>query len=506
MSTPGIGELTEDRLLARNTLLNLLGQGLPLVFGLVAIPVLVGAIGAERFGVLAIAWMVIGYFSLFDLGLGRSLTQIVSDRLGQGRPDEVPFLAWTALALMAGLGLTGGGVLWLLTPVLVGGVLNVPPPLVAETEGAFRILALTVPFVVATTGLRGLLAALQRFGYVNAVRIPLGASTYLAPLLVLPFSRSLVPIVAVLAAARVAAWAAYLVLCFRALPSLLRRTGVRPAEIGGLLSFGGWVTVSNVVGPLMVYFDRFLIGALLTMTAVAHYVTPFEVLTRLSVIPAAVAGVFLPAFATTFRAAPERTARLFDRSSRTVLILVFPPLLVLTALAPEGLELWVGADFAREGAPVARWLAAGVFVNALAQIPFGLLQGMGRPDLPARLHLLEAPLYGLLLWILLESFGIVGAAAAWTVRTAVDGALLFGLSGWLLPECRAALLRLGAWSAVCLALLGAVVWPVGGLSGRLLLLVGFLAGFGVAAWRWILEPRQRGDIRRLLARLGPASG
>ena len=45
------------------------------------------------------------------------------------------------------------------------------------------------------------------------------------------------------------------------------------------------MTVSNVVGPIMVYLDRFLIGALLPMAAVTQYVTPYEVVTKLTVIP-----------------------------------------------------------------------------------------------------------------------------------------------------------------------------------------------------------------------------
>jgi O-antigen/teichoic acid export membrane protein len=76
--------LTSGRLLAKNTLWNLLGSGAPLLVAFFAIPKLIAGLGMARFGVLTLAWVVIGYFSLFDLGLGRALTKITSDKLGEG--------------------------------------------------------------------------------------------------------------------------------------------------------------------------------------------------------------------------------------------------------------------------------------------------------------------------------------------------------------------------------------------------------------------------------------
>ena len=92
---------------------------------------------------------------------------------------------------------------------------------------------------------------------------------------------------------------------------------------------------------------------------------------------------------------------------------IFPVVLVIMAFAPEGLRLWLGPDFARNSGPVLRWLAAGVFVNALAQVPFSMVQGVGRPDISAKLQLAELPFYLLALRLLVNVYGIEGAAMAW---------------------------------------------------------------------------------------------
>ena len=77
-----ITHLTSGRLLARNTLWNLAGQILPMVVGIITIPVIIRVMGVDRFGVLSLAWVVVGYFSLFDLGIGRALTKLVAEKLG----------------------------------------------------------------------------------------------------------------------------------------------------------------------------------------------------------------------------------------------------------------------------------------------------------------------------------------------------------------------------------------------------------------------------------------
>src|SRR5581483_8113346 len=90
--------MTGKRLLARNSMLNMVGQVGPLIVAVFAVPALVHALGVDRFGVLTLAWAAIGYFSLFDLGLGRALTQSASAAIGAGRLDELPVLSVTALS------------------------------------------------------------------------------------------------------------------------------------------------------------------------------------------------------------------------------------------------------------------------------------------------------------------------------------------------------------------------------------------------------------------------
>ena len=489
--------LTSGRTLARNTIWNLVGQGAPLLVALFTIPLLIKGLGTARFGVLTLAWAVVGYFSLFDLGLGRALIKLVAEKLGAEQIEDTPRLIWTALALMGMLGIIGTLAAASISPWLVHSILKIPQALQDETLSAFYLLAFSIPIVISATGLRGVLEAHQRFDLTNIVRIPLGIFTFLGPLIVLPFSNNLFPVVAVLVAVRILTCGVFLVLCLRVVPAL--RHNIRPqgAVVRPLISFGSWMTVTNIVGPLMVYLDRFLIGALISVTAVAYYVTPYEVITKLGLIPGTLVGVLFPAFSTTLAQDRDRTARLFGQGINYIFIVLFPLTLIIVTMAHEGMVLWLGVEFADNSAFVLQWLAVGVFINSLARVPSALVQGAGRPDFTAKMHIVELPFYLLILWWLLGVYGIKGAAVAWVVRIGIDTLILFAMARWLLPNTRALI-----WNHLLRVIIAVSIFIVAGYTVGLFIkgmfLIGVLIVFIVVTWLWLLATEERRLLKRFL--------
>jgi O-antigen/teichoic acid export membrane protein len=407
--------------LIRNTVWNVLGTGLPLILTLVTFPVLIRSIGTERFGVLMIAWVVLGYFGLFDLGLGRATIKFMAEAFEHGRVVEVRALFWTSLMLSVLLGLVGGGVLAALSPPLVGGVLNVAAPLQQEATMALYVMACAVPLVTATTAVRGTLEAQHRFGLLNVLQAPVSALTQASPLLALPFSKSLAWLVGAIVLSRLLGTAVFLVAALRLIESPFKKPFFLHERLRKLFSYGGWLTVTNVVGPLMVYADRFVIGALSSMTAVTYYATPYEAVTRLWLLPHSLTRTMFPIFSA--GVASQRT-RIYASTTKNLALILTPVVATIVALAPELLYLWVGENFARNSALVLQILAVGVLINSLAMIPFTLVQGVGRPDITAKFHLLELPFYLVLLLLGVRYWGIAGAAVAWTVRVGADGILL----------------------------------------------------------------------------------
>jgi O-antigen/teichoic acid export membrane protein len=482
--------LTSGKRLARNTLWNLMGNVAPLLVALFCIPPLIKALGTSRFGILTLIWALIGYAAIFDFGLGRALTQLTAAKLGTNQQKDIPALVWTSQLMMLALGFCGSLVLLLLSGWLARRVLHVPAALQGETTLSLYLLALSIPIVISTAGLRGLLEAHQQFAITGALRMPVAAFNFAAPLLVLPFSHSLVPVVATLAGGRLITWFAYLFFCARVVPELRHGVAWRRRAARPLLHFGGWMTVSNLVGPFMVTLDRFMIAALVSVSAVAYYATPFDVITKLWLVPMALLGVMFPAFTMTFMQDPARTTLLYERSLKLLLLCLFPVVLFVIVLGNESLRFWLGTDFAEHSTRVLQWLAAGVFINCLAQVPFALVQGIGRPDLTAKLHLLELPGYLVALGYMSRKYGINGAAIAWTVRVTVDALILFLLSTQFLPRGFRPSLR------VTIALVASLVVftlasLVQGLLFKGVFLLLTLAVFLPLTWLVVFSPEER---------------
>jgi O-antigen/teichoic acid export membrane protein len=408
--------------------------------------------------------------------------------LGEGK--VVPSLVWTSLILMSLLGLVATIVVWAFADRLVHQVLKIPAPLEGESLYSFYLLAVSIPIVTATVGLRGVLEAAQRFDLINLVRIPLGAFTYLGPLAVLPFSRSLLYIVAVLLVGRVVACVVHLLLCFRLIPALKRGRRVDRHAVRPLLQFGSWITLSNVISPIMVSMDRFAIGAMISVTAVAYYTAPYEAVTKLWLIPAALTGVLFPAFASAWVLDPSRAARLFTQGVKYTLLMIYPAAMVFVALGHEGIGFWLGQDYAQNSTRVLQWLAMGVLFNCLAQIPSALIQAIGRPDITAKFHILELPLYLAGLWWMIHAHGIEGAAIAWTARCLVDGLALFVTAKRLVhvhtvgPRVTASIICAAAFPLVTI-----LVQP--SIHIRLALLGAAAGLFGALAWSWLLGADER---------------
>ena len=488
------------RRLAGYTGWNLFGLCAPMVVALFAIPKLIHGLGEDRFGALSIVWILIGYFTIFDLGLGRAMTKFTAAKLARQEHDELPGIFWTAMGMVLLFGLAGAALVAGLTPKLVHDWLRIPAALQPEAVRSFLVAAAGLPVVVATAGLIGVLEAHQRFRLINIIRVPTGIYTFLGPLCALPFSHSLFVMCGVLMLGRVIECLVYFFFCLREVPTLRTNVSFSRSLLKPLFGFGGWMTISNIAMPILVHVDRFLIGSIVSVAAVTFYATPAEIVVKLLILPRAWVSVLFPSFAAQHATNARGNAELYARGVKYLLMLSFPVVLVMTAFAGDGLTLWLGADFAARSVGVMRWLTAGIFVYSLSYVPFSLLQGVGRPDLSARLHLVEIPLYVCLAAVMIRNCGIEGAAMAWFVRSVLEALFMFGLARRFVPEAAADIAKAFLVAIVALLSLGGTVL-IAPFPLRLGACAAACAIFFALSWRGLLTATERARLRGEAARV-----
>jgi O-antigen/teichoic acid export membrane protein len=427
-------------MLLKHTSYNLLGLGVPLIAAVVSIPMLIAALGAHRFGLLTLIWAVVSYFGLFDMGLGRALTQQLSVVFAQQENERIGPLVATATLLMAVLGVFAGLLMAALAPWGVSLIDGVPDQ--QEAINAVYVMSLGMPAILLTTGFRGILDAKHAFGIANLIRLPMGLFTFLGPLAVVIYGQprldwiALVLIAGRLLACVVHGWYAWQVLPTNHGPFAVQISLIRPLSVAG-----GWLTVSNIISPFMGYVDRFLIGAIVSASAVTYYVTPQELMTKLWIVPGALTSVLFPTFAALMVHRDEQTLVLFKKAVHWLFAALLPLTAGIMLFANEILTLWISSEFASHSAVLLQIFAVGILINCLAFVPFSLIQSSGKPRLTAMIHASELPFFLAILWWLTSAYGVLGAAIAWLMRMVVDSVLMFSFGGPLLGHLPQTLLN-----------------------------------------------------------------
>jgi O-antigen/teichoic acid export membrane protein len=504
------------RLFARNAAFNLTGEAAAFLIGAVCIPYVVRKLGTDAFGILSISWALLGYMSLFDLGLSRATTKFVAEAVSTGNYGKIPALVWTSITFQFVFGVLAGSILVWKAPWLSAAVFRMPPTMTSDATKCFQLLGVATPVILVTNCLKGMLEALQHFDLINYIKTSTNVLMFSSPFFLLPFGAGLTSIILFLTVLRFVAMLAYFKLCFSPFP----RTSLRPSfereVLSRLFRYGGWVTVTNLAGPLLMYADRFALGALLSVAAVAYYTGPADMLNRALVIPASLGSTLFPAFSSLQAAgAMEKVEDIYARSLKYLIVTMGPLLLLITIFARDILRLWLGPVFAANSAAPLQILAVATFFSALSILPYGLLQGAGRPDITAIFHVLELPLHLGIVWILVSRMGIVGAAIAVTIRVLIDTILILWACDRVHLASLQAVHQRGVTMSFCGLVMVTIANAVASFSSMPLRYRVVFAGISVltyliAQWNWSFDFRDReflfSMIRHFRARVaGPTN-
>jgi O-antigen/teichoic acid export membrane protein len=406
---------------ALNIIYNASGSIANVCISLLIIPLYFKSVGPERYGVLSLIWLFVGYLGFFDLGLSRASANALA-REGRISKEERAKIITTVLCINIAIGILCSFLIASLGEFLLRMFFQPPQELEPEISAAIPWIAFLFPFsLVGGIGL-GILEADDRFleanlfqigGTAAGLAIPACCATFISPELavVLPATVSVRVTLVVLQLTWALRYGGRLSFkCFD-------RNRAR-----GLLRYGGWVSVSNIISPLLTSADQIFVGSSVGLSAVAYYAVVMNLVVRSQIFPAALARTLFPLMSRVSAADAGLIAK------HTVILIAYCYGVVCAGgiiIAFPALSFWMGIDFAENAAPIAEILLIGAWINSLAMVPFALLQGQGRPDLVAKFHAFELLPFIVILYGMTSQFGLAGAAIAWSLRCTIDTILLF---------------------------------------------------------------------------------
>lgn len=483
---------------ARNSALYFLSLGVPAVAALFLVPVTVRALGPARFGLLALAWAVAESTGIFDFGLGKATIRFVGDATAKGL-DRLREVVVASLLTQTAMGMLAGALLLIFSPLLVNRVFSIAAANKTEAIAMFRVLALHMPVLLCIASMRASLEGAQRFDISTPLRIPSSLASVVVPAWAASAGYSLSTILWILLAVRVLLAVLTVYAVKRVLVPGRWSLPANWKVLREMLGYSGWVAVSTVIGPVLGSFDRFTVGSVIGGTGLGYYSGASEGANRVLLIPVTAFSAMLPALAATDASdGRERSIAVTRAAQRQLAALLFPVCLVLVAFGPALLGFWLGGSFAEVAGTAFRILSVGIFLAGLAILPLALLYGSGRPDLPAKINVIQVALHVPITIVLTRTLGVTGAALSVTILRAED--LLFyewaarRAIGHAIPDAKERQRRVALWiSASILSISFALATWLQTNSRVAAGTIGFVGLAVYAWWCWsrVFSPGER---------------
>jgi O-antigen/teichoic acid export membrane protein len=411
---------TPKRQLSVNFAINVAGAIAPIIIALVTVPILVRHIGDARYGVMSIVWVLLGYLGFLDLGLSRASTNALS-RLPFTATQERSEIVATSFLLNMALAAIGAVLLYFAGHFLLLTVFTVPPDLEGEITAALPFIACLLPLALVSGFSIGILESRERFLLANSLQIGGMIVGQVVPvvcaILIAPSLSVIIP------AAALSRAAAVIVATLIALYTEqgFRFDRFRLTKVRSLMNYGGWITLSSIILPVLNTLDQIVIGKTLGVSAVTYYSVPMNLVMRSQVFTSSLARTLFPRLSSLPR---DEAIAISERAMMVSGILYGGLCAAGIFLMRPFLDLWMGPPFTTLAGTVAIVLLVGSWPNALTFAPYTLLQGQGRPDITAKLHAAQMVPYVLLLLLLTHTFGILGAAMAFVCRGYADCSML----------------------------------------------------------------------------------
>jgi O-antigen/teichoic acid export membrane protein len=495
-------------MLLRNSLWNLSGSALPSIAALVTLPLLIGALGVEGFGIVTLIGSVIGYFAILDINLNAGAIKYLAEYHASGDRKRFAETFWFGIMFYGLLGLAGAAIIYFGAELLVGRFFEVSTAVYDDTVLAFQIGALGFALSQTQNYLITVPQALQRYDRSAQSEAFFGILVNVASVGAAFAGWGISGVIAI----RVAVSAlnvAYLAWLIKRFDLSMGFRWPRKDVRAALTSFSAYAYLSKLASTLHQHGDKLIVGALAGPIAVTFYTVPAMLASRILGLTYRLSSVIYPrasAIAATERIHELRPIYLGAMRYITYINLVALGVIVLAG--EEFLRRWVGEEFVAQGYPVLVLITLGLLVDSLTNIPSLVNDALGHPQVTGKFALARGIIGVGLVYVGTLMGGIVGAAVAHLVSAVLMTTLfLLFVHGRTVPISMTETLRdgLGRSCGVGLIVFG-ILFPLkwmipDSLLGTVAIVSGALLTLTLAGIIFIVSVDERAALLAVARRL-----
>lgn len=400
-----------------NVLWNWTGVAVQMFAGLIVSPYIIRKLGSEQYGIWALVFSMMGYYSLMDLGFRSAVVRFTAHYRARGENHKVNEVINTAFFYFSIISVVLFGVtlaLW----KRAGGFFRISEDLRPEFSWLVLVVGISLSVGMNLSVFSGAVEGFQRFDVSNRIRVVVFGLRAVGWFVLLAAGYGLVQMGVWTLLANLAFFSAYFVWFRHIFPELrFSRQLVTMSMFKQTAGYGAHTLLATLATRSLDQTPSLLIAYFRSAAEVGFYNFPLRLLQYAAEAVSNVGIVAAPqSAALAARGQLDTVANLGIYANRYCLSLYMPLAIFLPIYGGELFALWLKPDFAAESAPLLPVLAVGFALTQAAQFcSSSILFGLAKQQLYAYALLAEATASAAILVLTIPQHGILGAAVVGSV-------------------------------------------------------------------------------------------
>lgn len=403
--------------LNRNVIANFVGQIAAASLAILLVPVYIGILGIESYGLIGFYTLLQMLLGIFEVGiylvLGRDMARFTAGELSARRVGDV-FRSYLLAAIL--LGALATALIWILAGTVAEHWLR-PSELTGESiRTAIGLMGVVVGLRLAETVFRSVLLGLQKQVAYNVIFASMAIIRYAGVIgFLLVFSRSVDAFFVWQVIVSVVGLCLYGLLTVRVLPSDAFRLAFSLHDVIASRRFAAGTILITMLSVLLRQVDKLYLSRSVDLVEFGYY----SLASVVAAVPVLMAGplcqAFYPRFVELFSGIDQEAIRTtYHKATLYVGVVAVAAGLPVVFFPEELLVVWSGdEELARRVAPVLRVLVAGGIIDAMLMLPYRAQVACGWTRLAVMMLGSSLAIMVLAVVFLIPAFGLMGAAYAW---------------------------------------------------------------------------------------------